>query len=131
MVLFEAEAGPEEIEVNRALPPFDSESLAKNMIEDIKLIFLAPAGKIQDKGFLPDGSNVCRYLDDNGNWVDVIDKESEGAQIKRYSSSGILERHIRFNKTAKNIYQIIELQANETFDYSLLMTLIEAQPVKY
>ena len=49
MVLFEAESTPDGIKVNRALPPFDSESLAKNMIEDIKLIFLAPAGKIQEQ----------------------------------------------------------------------------------
>lgn len=130
MVLFEAESTQDGIKVNRALPPFDSESLAKNMIEDIKLIFLAPAGKIQEKGYLSDGSAVCRYLEEDGDWIDVTDNESAGTQINRYSSSGALERHIFFNKTAKNIYQSIELRANETFDYSLLMTLIEAQPVK-
>jgi len=52
-------------------------------------------------------------------------------EIKRYSSTGALKRRILFNKTTKNIYQRIELQANELFDYSLLMNLIEAQPVKH
>ena len=130
MVLFEAESGSGALKVNRALPPFDSRDFAKNMIQDIKLIFFVPEGKIQKKGNLPDGSTACRYHEENGDWIDVITDKSEGTAIKRYSSSGSLKRHISFGKTAKNIYQRIELLANETFNYSLLMTLIEAQPVK-
>ena len=130
MVLFEAEAGLGKLKVNRALPPFDSEDFAKNMIEDIKLIFFTPEGKIQNKGYITDGSTVCRYLKKNGDWIDVIENKSEDMEIKRYSSTGALKRRILFNKTTKNIYQRIELQANELFDYSLLMNLIEAQPVK-
>jgi hypothetical protein len=130
MVLFEAESGPGVLKVNRALPPLDSADFAKNMIEDIKLIFFAPEGKIQKKGNLSDGASVCRYQEENGDWIDVITDKSEGTAIKRYSSAGILKRQIKFNKKAGNIYQSIELQANEAFNYSLLMTLIEAQPVK-
>ena len=130
MVLFEAESGPDALKVTRALPPFDSMDFAKNMIEDIKLIFFAPEGKIQKKDNLPDGAAVCRYLEENGDWIDVITDKSEGTAIKRYSSAGILKRQVKFNKTTGNIYQSIELQANETLNYSLLMTLIEAQPVE-
>jgi hypothetical protein len=130
MVLFEAETSLKGIKVSRALPPFDSENFAKNMIEDIKLIFLAPKGKIQARGFLPDGTKACRYLQENGDWVDVIENKPEGMEIKRYSFIESLKRHVKFNKTKDNIYQNIELQAYETFDYSLLMTLIESQPVK-
>jgi len=130
MVLFEAESGLGTLKITRALPPFDSVDFAKNMIEDIKLIFFAPEGKVQKKGNLPDGTAVCRYLEGNGDWIDVITDKSEGMAIKRYSSAGILKRQVKFKKTAGNIYQSIELQANETFNYSLLMTLIEAQPVE-
>jgi hypothetical protein len=130
MVLFEAESGPGTLKITRALSPFDSADFAKNMIEDIKLIFFTPEGKIQKKGTLPDGAAICRYLEGNGDWIDVITDKSEGTAINRYSSIGILKRQIKFNKKAGNIYQSIELQANEAFNYSLLMTLIEAQPVK-
>ena len=130
MVLFEAESGPGMLRVDRALPPFDSMDFAKNMIEDIKLIFFAPEGKIQKKGNLPDGTTACRYREENGDWIDVITDKSEVTAIKRYTSAGILKRHVKFNKTAGNIYESIELQANEVFDYSLLMTLIEAEPTK-
>jgi hypothetical protein len=130
MVLFEAESGPAMLKVKRALPPFDSVDFAKNMIEDIKLIFFAPEGKIQKKGKLPAGATACRYHEENGDWIDVITDKSEGMAIKRYTSDGILKRQVKFNKTTVNIYQSIELQANEVFNYSLLMTLIEAEPVK-
>lgn len=130
MVMFEAESGPDGLKINRALPPFDTENFAKNMIEDIKLIFFAPEGKIQSRGYLPDGATVCRYLEENGNRIDVIADKAEGTEIKRYSPAGILKRQIKFKNTAGNIYQNIELQAYETFDYALLMNLIEAQPVK-
>jgi len=130
MVLFEAESGPGALKITRSLPPFDSVDFAKNMIEDIKLIFFAPEGKIQKKGNLPDGSTACRYREENGDWIDVITDKSEGTAIKRYSSVGILKRQVKFNKTTGNIYQSIKLQANETFNYSLLMTLIEAESVK-
>lgn len=130
MVLFEAESVQGTLRVNRALPPFDSESFAKNMIEDIELIFLQPPGNLRSKGYLADGSAACRYLEEDGKWIDVTENQSDGIQTKRYSSSGALERIISFNKRTKNIYQRIELQADETFDYSLLLNLIEAQPVK-
>jgi hypothetical protein len=130
MVLFEGESGPDGLKIRRALPPFDSENFAKNMMEDIKLIFFTPDGIIHDRGYLPDGAAVCRYLGKNGDWIDVIAVKSKGMEIKRYSSSGSLTRHVRFNKTGNHIYQSIELQANEQFNYSLLMTLIEDQPVK-
>ena len=130
MVLFDAESGPGTLKVNRALPPFDSADFAKNMIDDIKLIFFVPKGKIQKKGNLPDGATACRYHEEKSDWIDVIENKSEGTAIKRYSSAGILKRHVKFNKTAGNIYQSIELQADETFNYSLLMTLIEAEPVE-
>jgi hypothetical protein len=130
MVLFEAESGPGMLRVNRALPPFDSMDFAKNMIEDMKLIFFAPEGKIQKKGNLPDDTTACRYHEENGDWIDVITDKSEGIAIKRYTSAGILKRQVKFNKMTANIYQSIELQANETFNYSLLMTLIESEPVK-
>ena len=130
IVLFEAESGPGTLKITRALPPFDSMDFAKNMIEDIKLIFFAPEGKIQKKGTLPDGATACRYREENGDLMDVITDKSEDTEIKRYSSVGVLKRQIKFYKTSGNIYQSIELQANEEFNYSLLMTLIEAESVK-
>jgi hypothetical protein len=130
IVLFEAGEDAGLLKVNRALPPFDSADFAQKMINDIKLIFFAPAGKIVEKGYLPGGAAVCRWREKNGSWIDVLSNQPKGIEIKRYSSCGSLKRHVKFEKTDENIYQNIELIANELYSYSLFMTLIEAQPAK-
>ncbi len=131
MVLFEAEEGAGLLNISRALPPFDSGDFAKNMIADIKLIFFAPEGKSSQRGTLPNEAIVCRWHEENGEWIDVSAHQQGNIDIKLYSAAGSLKRHVNFNNKAKeSIYQSIELYAKELPNYSLLMTLIEAQPVK-
>lgn len=128
--LFEAEETSHGINVKRALPPFDSEDFANHMMEDIKLIFRAPEGVLHNGGYLAGGSKVCRYLQDNGDWIDVMENKLGEIQIKRYSSCEVLKRDVRFSSTHQQLYQRISLQANEKPDYFLLMNLIEDQPIK-
>lgn len=129
IVLFEAESGTA-LEVNRALPPFDSNNFAQNMIDDIKLIFFTPVGNIRTKGTFSDGAAVCRWREKSGDWIDVIARQQEGIEINKYSAYGSPERRIKLNRNAENVYQSIELKAKETFNYSLVMTLIEAEPIE-
>ena len=127
MVLLEAESGAEKLNVHRALPPFDSGDFTKNMIDDIKLIFFTPQGLMQKKGNLPDGSTACRWQEENGDFIDVIANKPESTEIKKYSACGSLKRHIKLTQTAGNVYSSIELQGSGMVNYTLLMTLIEAQ----
>ena len=128
MVLLEAESSGEKLTVHRALPPFDSGDFAKNLIDDIRLIYFNPQGLLQKKGNLPDGSTACRWQEGNGNFIDVIAGKPGSAEINKYSEGGSLKRHIKLTQQAGNPYSIIELQGSEMLDYTLLMTLIEAQP---
>jgi hypothetical protein len=127
LVLFEAEANTA-LKVIRALPPFDSADFARNMIEDIKLLFFAPQGELQMQGTLPDGSSFCRWSDPAGGWIDVIARQPEGVEINKYAAAGSLKRRIKLGSGAGNVYTSITLTATEFFDYSLTMTLIEAEP---
>jgi hypothetical protein len=126
MVLFEAQAAPV-LKVIRALPPFDSADFAKNMFEDIKLIFLAPEGTITRKGILSDGADICRWQAKSGDLIDIIASLPEGIEINRYSTCGGLKRRVKLKHNAENFYQGIELTAKDTVNYSLVMTLIEAE----
>lgn len=130
MVLLEAQSGADKLTVYRALPPFDSGDFAKNMIDDIKLIFFPPQGLMQKKGNLPDGSTACRWQAQNGDFIDVIASKPQSTEIKKYSAGGSLKRHIKITQTAGNAYQSIELQGSGIINYTLLMTLIEAQPAE-
>jgi TusA-related sulfurtransferase len=130
MVLLEAQSGGEKLNILRALPPFDSGDFVINMIDDIKLIFFPPQGLLQQKGNLPDGSTACRWQAQNGDVIDVIASKPEITEIKKYSACGRLKRHIKLTQTAGNAYQSIELQGSGIVNYTLLMTLIEAQPAE-
>ena len=129
ITLFEAEATPG-LKIIRALPPFDSRDFARNMIEDIKLIFLAPEGQVAVKGILADGAAICRWQTTSAEFVDVVAGPQETFEITRYAASGRRQRRIKLKHGADNFYQHIELTAQDAFDYSLLMTLVESEPVK-
>lgn len=132
MVIFEAETRPNLFKVNRALPPFDSTEFSKKIIEDIKMVFLAPAAELQQKGFLTNGLFVCRYLKENGDLIDIIKNESKGTEVNYYSSHGYLKRHIELSKIVmNNVHESISLQGkvSEIMDYTLIMTLIDAKRI--
>ncbi|HPK52910.1 MAG TPA: hypothetical protein PK114_00525 [Smithellaceae bacterium] len=128
LVLFEAESFPS-LKVKRALAPFNTEDFARNMINDIRLIFFTPEGDIQERGTLSDGAHTCRWREKGGARIDVVARQPAGIEINKYKECGYRQRRIRLNGPEGNIYQRIELAAEETFNYSLLMTLIEAVPL--
>jgi len=130
MVLLETESSGEKLTVHRALPPFDSGDFAKNLIDDIKLIYFAPQGLLLKKGNLDDGSIACRWQEENFNFIDVVAGKLESTEIKKYSECGSLKRHIKLTQQEGNPYSNIELQGSEMVDYTLMMTLIEAQPAE-
>ncbi len=129
MVLLETQSDGEKLSVHRALPPFDSGDFAKNLIDDIKLIYFTPQGLIQKKGNVDNGSAACRWQVEDGDFIDVIASNPGSTEIKKYSACGSLQRHITLKETAGNAYSSIELQGSELVNYTLLMTLIDAKPV--
>ena len=130
MALFEAAAGPSGLNVSRALPPLDEADFARNMMDDIELIFLKPSGVVSEKGFLPTGEAVCRWHKDQGGWIDVSGGRDGRVQVRRYLEGGSLKRSVALAGGAVSPYRTIELQALEMINYTLIMTLIESEAVK-
>ena len=61
LTLFEARsAEAEELEVLRALPPFDNREFASGLMRDVRTLFQPPPG-LGQYGTLADGTPVCRY----------------------------------------------------------------------
>ena len=85
---------------------------------------------MQHKGTLADGSTACRWQEEDGDFIDVIASKSGSKEINKYSAGGRLKRHITLTQTAGSAYQSIELQGSGIVDYTLHMTLVEAQPAK-
>lgn len=126
MAVFEASATPAGLEIIRALPPLDSQNFARNMMDDIEMIFLPPQSTDIQKGTLADGRRVCRYQSNDG-WLDMAGGEGGKIEIKRYEKGGGLKRCVTLAAGASGHYQAIELAAPGTFGYRLTMTLIDSQ----
>ena len=118
-----------EVRVNRAVPPFNAEQFAGHMMEDVRLMFLAPEGKLVDAGVYTDGSSVCRYYGNKDTIVDVSIHKDESWEIKAYSSSHDLLRKIRAFDVQTGIPGMVELSGFGFREYSLRLNLISAEAV--
>ena len=128
LVLFDA-SYEEDVRVNRALPPFNADHFAGRMMEDVRLIFLAPDGLLTDAGLLSDGSTVCRYCENQGKIEDVIVHEDDTWEIIKYSDNYEMLRKIRVFSVRDRIPAMVELTAFGFREYSLHMILISAEPI--
>ncbi len=128
--LFEARFGPDGMKVIRALAPFDAQDFASRMMEDMKLIFIAPRGEPRQKGLLASGDAVCRWHKDSGGWIDILQSADGRVRILLYSDSGGLRRAVALTQAAGHPYAAVDLEARGMIEYKLAMKLIEVETIK-
>jgi hypothetical protein len=129
-VLFDARYD-KRVFVNRAVPPFNAEQFAGHMMEDIRLIFLAPDGRLSNAGVLEDGSSICRYYGEQDKIVDVIVRPDDTWEIEKYSDKHVIMRKIRASSVRDRIPAMVELTGFGFRQYSLRLNLISAEPVSF
>jgi hypothetical protein len=99
------------------------------MMEDVRLILLAPQGRLSSAGILEDGSTICRYDGSQGKIIDVILHQDNSWEIGVYSNSYETIRRVNASSVKDWIPSLVKLTAFDSWDYSLLLTLINAEPV--
>ena len=117
------------VEVFRAVPPFDAPRFGENMIDDIRLIFLAPQGRLLRAGALENGAIACRYEGPRGQTVDVIVRPDDSWEIGTYGDHNEPLRRVEAFSVINRIPEAVALTGFFTVDYMLRMTLISAEPV--
>jgi hypothetical protein len=127
-ILFDG-AYDKDVHVDRAVPPFDKPHFAKNMLGDVRLMYLAPAGCPVNAGTLPEGAVICRYTGTPYPTMDVIVHRDGSWDIDAYSESEEPKRRIKAVSVKNGIPERVELKAYEAWDYTLRMKLISAEPV--
>ncbi|HYA15550.1 MAG TPA: hypothetical protein VEF33_14530 [Syntrophales bacterium] len=127
-VLFDAQYG-KEMRVNRAVPPFNAKDFAEHLMEDVRLILVTPQGRLSRAGVLEDGSTICRYHRDSKKIVDVIIHQDNSWEIGLYSNSYETIRRVNASSIKNSIPTLVKLTAFDAWDYSLLLSLIRAEPV--
>ncbi len=134
-VLFEAVLnGDKQLEVSRALPPFDTPEFASGLMRDVQIIFHAPTDTNPRIGKLADGASVCRYLADKDQIIDVILHADGLSSIKSYDAAHTIRRSIalgpRIAVNGEMIPETLQLTAHGSQGYTLQMTLISAENLR-
>ena len=128
-VLFDAWYEKKGIRIDRALPPFDAQHLAGPMMEDIRLLFMAPDGYLSDAGLLENGSTICRYHEGENRIEDVVVHKDGTWEIAVFGGRHERLRNIRAFSVQENIPNMVELTGSGPWNYSLRMRLISAERV--
>jgi hypothetical protein len=118
-----------EVHVDWAVPPFDAKHFAERLMEDVRLILVAPHGSLSIAGILEDGSTICRYDGSQGRIYDLIVRQDNSWEIGLYSDSYETIRRVNASSVKDRIPKLIKLTAYDYWDYSLLLSLITAEPV--
>jgi hypothetical protein len=126
-VLFDAQY-EKEVSVKRAVPPFNAGHFAKHMMDDVRLMLLAPQGRLASAGILEDGSTICRYDGRDGKIVDVVVHQDNSWEIGVYSDSHETIRRVNASSVKDWIPALVKLTAFDSWDYSLILKLITAEP---
>ncbi|MDY6792967.1 MAG: hypothetical protein SWH54_17010 [Thermodesulfobacteriota bacterium] len=91
----------QKVVINRGIPPFDSSDFVRGMMDDIKLMFFKPEGRLMESGMSGDGSHVCRYRNVDGGVVDVIVTKGCDWKIQKYSPDGGLIKTVQADHCEK------------------------------
>ena len=117
--------------IDRAVPPFDSPDFSGGLLDDLKLIFFTPDGKIIESGILKNIGYVERYRSDDGTTTDVIAVKKGIAKINKYDYRNTLTRTAKIiSATSEGVPREIELIAHGFLGYSLYLELINAERIK-
>jgi len=91
----------QKVVINRSIPPFDSSDFVRGMMDDIKLMFFKPEGRLIESGMSGDGSHVCRYRNAAGGVIDVIANGYCNWEIRKYSPDGSLIKTVKADHCKK------------------------------
>jgi hypothetical protein len=135
LVLFSARYDGQ-LTVDRAVKPFDRPGFADGLLEDLRLMFLAPEGQTR-LGWTKDSEAICRYPYPKSYITDIIVQDPDRRRINRYDTRGRLLRTVSVDRgnTARysgrsGIAQHITLEGRSGDNYRLELRLIEAVPLK-
>jgi len=136
LLLFQAAYDGRQLEVTRALPPFDQPELAERMIEDIRLVFVAPPSPPVAVGRDPANRSTRRYAGPSG-MVDVaVEPAPDAFEIRRYDADERLIRRVRLTTCRPpgaageaRVPCRISLEGLGAAAYRLEMSLVEAAPL--
>ncbi len=130
LLLVDAEACGRQLRVRRAIAPFDDPDFMRGLIDDIRLVFLAPSSPCREMGITTGGALRCRYPLAGGGLVETVLLPAGGWEIVRYDGLNRIVRRVQAPALdPRGIPARISLSAPGVLGYRMEFTLLAAEPV--
>ncbi len=134
LVLFEADHTRDAFIIHRAIPPFDSQALARGLVSDIELIFFRPRGRLDGWGKLENKNTILRFSEPDSGTIDIVISPDRTIWTQNLrTSSHRIKRCVTYifpqgatNSQAPVFPRSITLTAAFPSRYTLTMTLTDA-----
>ena len=131
LVMFHARSSGDSVDIRRAIAPFDSPRFARGLIDDVTLLFLAPAAVEKMSGISAGGYFTCRYVRKDASAVDIVPGPDGGWKLMEYDRRSKLRRKVTADSEGDcpgaRLPCRIDLKAFQRPAYTLKMSLIEAE----
>jgi hypothetical protein len=130
LVLFDGESSGAALHVSRAVGPFAGEAFGRHMMDDVRLLFLAPENPVLEAGMGQDGSILCRGVGHNGESVHIRLHPDQTWNMETFTGSLRRLREVMATNLIDGIPGNIELKAHAHGRYVLRLRLIGAEPAE-
>lgn len=115
--------------VDRAIAPFDRPGMAEGLMDDLRLLFFGPRGRLCQSGQMAPGERVCRYCQADAT-IDILVRFDATRQIRQYDAHHRLRRTIDIEAMtavdAVPFAKKLTLKRRGLLGYQLNLTLLEA-----
>lgn len=131
LTLFEAHAAIDgQIEILRALPPFDAQGFAPGLMRDLGALFRVPPGALR-QGCLKDGRLLCRF-ETSERITDILPLDDGCWRVHLYTGwadSGTIETRACHAVASVLVADTMELTVPGPFGYTINLRLLSAEPL--
>ncbi len=125
-ILFEGSADEDGTTIQKALPPFDSLTFARGLMEDVSILFLSPSGMAKAWGKDVKGFRFCVWESPNGFQSEVRELINQDWQILYRDAQGDLIKEVFLRGPFINgLAGFQELTTFRPRPYKLRMTLLQ------
>lgn len=131
LTLFEAQIATDgQIEIFRALPPFDGQAFASGLMRDLGVLFRPPPGSLR-QGRLKDGRLICRF-ETPKRITDILPLDEGCWQIRLYTDRvGAVAIDTRACHAVASVFvaDTMELTVPGPVGYTINLRLLSAEPL--
>lgn len=123
--LFDATYTPDGVRVRRAVPPLDASGFGRVMLDDVRLLLLAPDGPLVEVGESEAGEATCRWRRRDGKVVEAILHSPGKTRLRLYTNEKLSREALLLGGSQQQrLAPEMQLQAFGAVGYRLQLQLI-------